>query len=83
MDGPFLNRVDPRLSLPVVEPVDDALGLRGARLPGEGHVRLEAGEQRKHLVSLSRPFSYNFHFGFGVASPIFHMPSRILSPNKN
>ena len=56
MDGPFLNKIDSRLSLPVVEPVDDALGLRGARLPGEGHVRLEAREQRQHLVSLFRSY---------------------------
>ena len=45
-----------RLSLPVVEPVDDALGLRGARLPGEGHVRLEARKQRQHLESLFKAF---------------------------
>ena len=44
-----------RLSLPVVESVDDALGLSGADLLGEGDVVLEAREQRQHLDSLFRP----------------------------
>ena len=49
-------------ALPVVEPIDDALGLSGADLLGEGDVALEAREQRQHLGSLSCPFlKYNFH----------------------
>ena len=50
-----------RLSLPVMESVDDALGLSGADLLGEGDVALEAREQRQHLYSLLIPFKSDFH----------------------